>query len=146
MMLFERRVSGSGIAKSSIREDWLVSSTDLHTPINRGIVSAGLGRDFRQANSGQAGRSFPLGATVFAEGVNFSVFSRHASRVELLLFDDAAEAHPTARDRPRRAQDTALITTGTFSSPVSVPGRSMLIGPVGLCPEHGLRFDPTRFC
>ena len=40
------------------------------------------------------GRSFPLGATVLAEGVNFSVFSRQASRVDLLLFDDAAATHP----------------------------------------------------
>ena len=43
----------------------------------------------------QTGRSFPLGATVFGEGVNFSVFSRQASRVELLLFDDAAAARST---------------------------------------------------
>ena len=42
-----------------------------------------------------AGRNFPLGATVFADGVNFSVFSRHASRVEPLLFDDGASAYPT---------------------------------------------------
>lgn len=33
------------------------------------------------------GRSSPLGATVVAGGVNFSVFSRGASAVELLLFD-----------------------------------------------------------
>ena len=31
------------------------------------------------------GRSFPLGATVLGEGVNFSAFSRPASRVDLLL-------------------------------------------------------------
>ena len=40
------------------------------------------------------GRSFPLGATVFAGGVNFSVFSRQATRVELLLFDSAEAAQP----------------------------------------------------
>ncbi len=39
------------------------------------------------------GRSQPLGATPDATGVNFSVFSQYASRVELLLFDrhDAPE-------------------------------------------------------
>ncbi len=31
------------------------------------------------------GRSYPLGATIFPDGVNFSVFSRGASGVELLL-------------------------------------------------------------
>jgi pullulanase/glycogen debranching enzyme len=41
-----------------------------------------------------AGRSFPLGATIASGGVNFSVFSRQATRVELLLFDDAAAAKP----------------------------------------------------
>ena len=42
-----------------------------------------------------AGRSFPLGAAVLSNGINFSVFSRHASRVELLLFGDAEEPRPT---------------------------------------------------
>ena len=36
----------------------------------------------------QIGNSAPLGATVCAEGVNFSVYSRSADRIELLLFDD----------------------------------------------------------
>ncbi|HXZ39018.1 MAG TPA: glycogen debranching enzyme, partial [Thermodesulfobacteriota bacterium] len=40
------------------------------------------------------GRSFPLGATVYPDGINFSVFSRGADAIELLLFDrnDDAEA------------------------------------------------------
>jgi len=37
----------------------------------------------------KAGRSFPLGATPDGNGTNFSLFSRSASRVELLLFDRA---------------------------------------------------------
>src|SRR5262245_42814766 len=36
------------------------------------------------------GRPAPLGATVQPGGVNFSVFSRSATRVELLLFEHAA--------------------------------------------------------
>jgi pullulanase/glycogen debranching enzyme len=50
---------------------------------------------FKQGTADQTGGSFPLGATVFGDGVNFSVFSRQASRVELLLFDDAAAARST---------------------------------------------------
>jgi isoamylase len=42
-----------------------------------------------------AGQSSPLGATVVAGGVNFSVFSRNASRIELLLFDRADDAQPS---------------------------------------------------
>jgi isoamylase len=40
-------------------------------------------------------RSFPLGATVLGEGTDFSVFSRQATRMELLLFDHADSLHPT---------------------------------------------------
>ena len=36
-----------------------------------------------------AGRPYPLGASFDGEGVNFAVFSQHATRVTLCLFDDA---------------------------------------------------------
>src|SRR5262245_27371354 len=42
------------------------------------------------------GRSYPLGATWDGAGVNFALFSEHATRVELCLFDSAdatTEAH-----------------------------------------------------
>lgn len=41
------------------------------------------------------GQSSPLGATVQAGGVNFSLFSRSATRVELLLFDQVDDATPS---------------------------------------------------
>ena len=40
------------------------------------------------------GRSSPLGATVTDNGVNFSVFSRSATSVELLFFDRVDDARP----------------------------------------------------
>ena len=40
------------------------------------------------------GRSAPLGATVVPGGVNFSVYSRNASGVELLLFEREDNAIP----------------------------------------------------
>lgn len=43
-----------------------------------------------------AGRTAPLGATVVDGGVNFSVFSRNANSVELLLFEDTEDSHPIA--------------------------------------------------
>ncbi|OHB62941.1 MAG: glycogen debranching enzyme GlgX [Planctomycetes bacterium RBG_13_60_9] len=43
----------------------------------------------------EKGVSAPLGATVYDSGVNFSVFSRNAGLVELLLFDDENAAKPT---------------------------------------------------
>ena len=41
-----------------------------------------------------AGQSFPLGAIVLPDGVNFCVFSRQATRIELLLFENAEAATP----------------------------------------------------
>lgn len=40
------------------------------------------------------GKSFPLGATVFPDGVNFSLYSKSSSLVELLLFDHVDDQKP----------------------------------------------------
>ena len=40
------------------------------------------------------GRSFPIGATVTRAGVNFCAFSRHATAMELLLFDREDDPRP----------------------------------------------------
>ncbi len=42
------------------------------------------------------GRSHPVGATVTREGVNFCVYSKHAARIDLLLFDHAGDPQPSA--------------------------------------------------
>src|SRR3954454_11536057 len=90
------------------------------------------------------GQGFPLGATVLAGGVNFSVFSRQASRVELLLFENAEAATPT------RVIDLDPRTHRTYHYwHVFVPGIGAgqlygfrALGP--FAPEHGLRFDPSK--
>ncbi|MGR9107903.1 MAG: glycogen debranching enzyme, partial [Gammaproteobacteria bacterium] len=41
------------------------------------------------------GKSFPLGATVYPDGVNFSVFSKNCTALTLLLFDQADDAQPS---------------------------------------------------
>jgi isoamylase len=43
----------------------------------------------------EAGTSAPIGATVCDGGVNFSVFAKNATLVELLLFDDRASVRPS---------------------------------------------------
>lgn len=40
------------------------------------------------------GQNFPLGATVYPNGVNFCVFSKNCEAVELLLFDRAEDSRP----------------------------------------------------
>src|SRR5205814_1017369 len=39
------------------------------------------------------GRALPLGAVPDTDGVNFSVFSQHATKVELLLFDTSQDEY-----------------------------------------------------
>lgn len=43
------------------------------------------------------GRPYPLGATWDGEGVNFSIFSEHAERIDLCLFDDDDAGRESAR-------------------------------------------------
>ena len=64
----------------------------------------------------EAGSSAPLGATPRRDGVNFSLFSRHATGVELLLFDREDDAAPARVVRLDPAP-TAPTTTGTCSCP-----------------------------
>lgn len=42
-----------------------------------------------------SGRPYPLGATVYPSGVNFSIFSRNASKMDLLLFDREDDKVPS---------------------------------------------------
>ena len=46
------------------------------------------------AEETKEGRSSPLGATVSANGTNFSVYSKHAAGIDLLLFDCVDDARP----------------------------------------------------
>ena len=42
----------------------------------------------------ELGQSFPLGATVYPDGVNFSLFSKNSTAMELLLFDAVDDPQP----------------------------------------------------
>src|SRR5690348_5864273 len=48
-----------------------------------------------QLSIANIGSSAPLGATVTCGGVNFSLYSRDATRIELLFFDHADDALPS---------------------------------------------------
>ena len=84
------------------------------------------------------GRPFPLGATWDGKGTNFSVFSEHAERVELCLFD--------GDDRELRfelTQRTAFNWHGYLDG--VGPGQRYgfrVYGPYA--PEHGHRFNPAK--
>src|SRR5215467_8596433 len=52
------------------------------------------GRTSEVAEEIKEGRSSPLGATLSLEGANFSVYSKHATGIELLLFDRVDDGRP----------------------------------------------------
>jgi isoamylase len=90
------------------------------------------------------GRSSPLGATVSADGTNFSVYSKHAKGIELLLFDCVDDA------RPQRAISIDPATNRTYHYwHVFVPG--VKVGQIygyrvdgAFDPPSGMRFDPAK--
>ena len=96
-------------------------------------------------SSSRSGQAFPIGATaVSGDGVNFSVFSRDAEWVELLLFDREDDA------RPARVIRIDPVTGRTYHYwHVLVPGVKpgqlygyRASGPFD--PLAGIRFDPTK--
>jgi isoamylase len=87
------------------------------------------------------GRPYPLGATWEGAGVNFALFSKHAERVELCLFD------PKGR---REVERVELLERTNFVWHCYLPdARPGLLygyrvhGPNDT--EHGHRFEPTNF-
>jgi len=48
----------------------------------------------------ETGRCYPLGATWDGEGVNFAVFSEHATKIELCVFN--AHGHETRHVLPAK--------------------------------------------
>src|SRR5258705_8282352 len=91
-----------------------------------------------------AGASSPIGATVLPGGVNFSIFSRHASKIELLFFDRTDDAQPSR-----------VISIDPFANrtyhywhvfvPQVQPGQIYAYRVDGAFdPTRGMRFDPSK--
>lgn len=90
------------------------------------------------------GLSYPVGATVTEQGVNFCVASREATAIELLLFDtpDAptpARIIPLDSKQHKRACYWHIFVPGLHQGQVYA---YRAYGPY--MPEEGLRFDPTK--
>ena len=90
------------------------------------------------------GHSSPLGATVVAGGVNFSLFSRTATGVELLFFDEEDDARPARVIRFDPAANRTYHYWHAYVPGVQ-PGQLYgyrVTGPSD--PADGMRFDPTK--
>jgi glycogen operon protein len=85
-----------------------------------------------------------LGATVHPNGVNFSVFSKNATRVDLLLFDDPDSERP-ARVIPLDPNGHRTYHYWHVFVPGLAPGQVYAYRAHGPCsPERGLRFDGEK--
>ena len=90
------------------------------------------------------GASAPLGATVLPGGVNFSVFSKHAVLLELLLFDDENATQP-ARIIPLPADQHRTYHYWHAFVPGLQPGQVYAYRAHGTFdPDRGLRFDADK--
>ncbi|MCB2055232.1 MAG: glycogen debranching protein GlgX, partial [Geminicoccaceae bacterium] len=86
------------------------------------------------------GRALRPGATVEAGGVNFALFSEHAERVELCLFDPAD-------GREARRYDLPEHTDQVWHGFLPEAGAGLVYGyrvHGPFAPERGHRFDPTQ--
>ena len=87
------------------------------------------------------GQSYPLGATVYPDGVNFSLFSKSCEVLELLLFDDPAAKKPARVIRFDPNRNKTYYYWHIFVPGI---GAGQLYGyrAYGPCaPELGHRFD-----
>lgn len=90
------------------------------------------------------GRSYPLGATVMDDGVNFSVFSANATSVQLLLFDRYDQPLPTHAITLNPQRNKTFYYWHAFVRGV---GDGQIYGyrvDGPYQPEEGLRFTPSK--
>ncbi|HEX3567522.1 MAG TPA: glycogen debranching protein GlgX [Acidimicrobiales bacterium] len=87
------------------------------------------------------GSPHPLGATWDGEGVNFAIFSEHATSVELCLFDTPESAEPSAQVSMAAATDRVWHAYLPDVRPGALYGYRV-DGPYK--PEEGHRFNPAK--
>lgn len=110
----------------------------------RVVLSNSSRMDMLVGDTVETGLTSPLGATVCEGGVNFSVYSRHASGVELNLFDHVDDSKPSRVIRFDPAANRRYHYWHVFVPSVE-PGQIYgyrFDGPQE--PSKGLRFDPTK--
>ena len=90
------------------------------------------------------GKSFPIGATVYPSGVNFSVFAQGNTAVELLLFDQADDSCPSRTIMLDPVINRSRHYWHVFVSGVEVRQIYGYRVDGSFAPERGLRFDPQK--
>ena len=110
--------------------------------VDRAITEGKMSAAAKDVES--TGRSSPLGATVFPGGVNFSVYSRNASGVEVLLFNREDDMQPERMITIDPATNRTYHYWHVFVPDVR-PGQLYgyrVDGPFD--PASGMRFDASK--
>jgi isoamylase len=90
------------------------------------------------------GHPYPLGATVFPEGVHFALFTQNATAVELLLFDHFADATPADVIRLDPRVNRTFYYWHVFVFDL-LPGQIYAYRVYGpYAPQEGHRFNPNK--
>lgn len=82
----------------------------------------------------------PLGATLTRDGVDFSVYSRHASTIELCLFADQGSRELCRMPMARGGDDIWRMTVASISAGARYGYRAY----GDYAPTQGLWFDPSK--
>ncbi len=110
------------------------------------LLTYSVGHDGSQTENLKVlpGESFPLGATVNPDGVNFCVFSQNAEAIELLLFDT-----PNASQPVQTIKLDPVLNKTCYYWHIFVPG--IKAGQIyayraygQFAPERGYRFDSDK--
>src|SRR5918992_1207609 len=113
----------------------------MDTPFDAAAVtSAATGPRVVRRSRVQEGQPFPLGAVWDGLGVNFALFSAHATKVELCLFDERGEQELERIELPEYTDEVWHCYL-----PDARPGTVYAYRVHGpFAPEEGHRFNPNK--
>ena len=98
-----------------------------------------MNRDINQ------GQSFPLGATIYPDGVNFSIYSKSCEAMELLLFDAVEDPLPARVIRLDPRKNHRTFHYWHVFVPDVTPGQIYAYRAHGpFEPHRGLRYDSSK--
>ena len=90
------------------------------------------------------GKSSPLGATVYPDGVNFCIFSQNAEAIELLLFDTANAARPAHTIKLDPSLNKTYYYWHVFVPEIKAGQIYAYRADGQFAPEKGYRFDHSK--
>ena len=91
-----------------------------------------------------SGQSFPLGATIYPNGVNFCIFSEHAEAIELLLFDEPNSPQPSRIIKLDPQQNKTFYYWHVYVPGIGAGQIYAYRARGPFAPELGHRFDATK--